>query len=303
MNIVLAGGTGFIGKSLVDELVRRNHRIVLLTRRASAQKKNSSVTPVEWDGKTQGKWTAFVDGSDAVINLCGESVAAKRWDPEQKKRILSSRVDPAKALAESILSAKKKPAVYIQASGSGYYGDRGPEILTETAGPGNDFLAETCVQWEGAAAGKLPNETRIVFARFGAVLEKDGGAIRKMLPPFRFFLGGPLGSGNQWMPWIHRDDAVGILIYALTAENLRGPVNGTAPETVTMKKFAQTMGECLKRPSWMPVPSGALKILMGEAAELLLNSQRAIPAALMRSGYQFRYPHLKDALSAIIRNE
>lgn len=298
MNIILAGGTGFIGSELIRQLIGKNHRILLLTRHPEKHP-SPHVTPIQWDGKTQGQWTSFVDGADAVINLCGESIAKKRWTPEQKQKIVSTRVEPATALAEAVASAQKKPSVFIQASGAGFYSNRGNELITETAGPGNDFLAETCIRWEGAVKN-IETMTRVVFMRFGAVLDKDGGAMAKMIPPFRFFMGGPLGSGKQWLPWIHRADAAGAIVHVLTNEELRGPVNGTGPESVTMQTFCKKLGKSLNRPSWLPVPEAGLKLLMGEMAQLLLDSQQVVPAKLMRSGYQYHYPHLREAFDAIV---
>ncbi len=297
MNVVLAGGTGFIGKALVEELARQNHRIILLTRRPG-KTKNPSVTEVEWDGKTPGPWTAFVDGADAIINLCGESIAAKPWTAAQKQKILSSRIEPIRALSQAISSAQKKPPVLVQASGAGFYGDRGDELITETAEHGKGFLADTCVRWEGSAKSIELAGVRVVYIRLGVVLAPNASILSKMRLPFQMFMGGPLGSGKQWLPWIHLDDAARLLIHAMNTTELQGPVNAAAPETTTMETFCKTFGDLIARPSWLKVPAPLLKIALGQMSELMLNSERVVPAKLMRSGFQFKYPHLRAALEA-----
>lgn len=300
MNVVLAGGTGLIGKALTQELLRQNHRVILLTRRPQKQE-SQSMTVVEWDGKTLGPWAAFVDGADAVVNLCGESIAARRWTPAQKEKIIFSRLDPTRVLVQAVSKAQKKPGLFISASAVGYYGSRAEELITESAEPGAGFLAGTCIRWEAEAGKAEEFGTRVVLMRLGMVLDKDAGALSKLLPPFYFFLGGPLGSGKQWMPWIHRDDAVGVVLHFLNTPELQGPVNAVAPEAVTMEKFCATLGEVLGRPSWLRVPALFLKQALGEMSELLLSGQQVVPAKLMRSGYQFQYPNLRNALEAILK--
>lgn len=302
MNIVLAGGTGFIGKKLTDDLLAHGHRVVLLTRKA-AQDRPGTLTQVEWDGKNQGRWSAFVDGADAVINLCGEPVAARPWTKEEKQKIVSSRVESTRAIVQAVQKAQKKPALFMNASGTGFYGDRGEEMITESAGPGIGFLADTCVQWESEAAQAENPETRVILLRLGAVLEKNGGMLAKVIPPFQFFMGGPIGPGTQWLPWIHREDAAGLIVHLLNAPEVQGPVNCTAPEPIIMKHFCAALGRTLHRPSWLPVPSFAVRIMAGEMSEMVLSSQRVIPAKLMRSGYQFKYPVVEKALAAILEGK
>lgn len=299
MNIVLAGGTGFIGKELVHALGKEGHRVVLLTRK-STEGSSRLVTEVQWDGKTLDNWASFMDGADAVINLCGESIAAKRWSEQRKKALLASRLETTHALIEAISKVPRKPEVLINASGAGYYGNRPDEMLTESAPAGKGYLAQTCITWELEARRAEAHGVRTVMLRMGMVLEK-GGALEKIAAPFRFYLGGPLGNGKQGLAWIHRDDVIGIILHLLNHRDLSGPVNVVAPEAVTNVQFSNTLGKILHRPSWLPAPAWTLKLLMGEmAGELLLSGQQPVPAKLLRSGYQFKFSGLEAALRDIL---
>ncbi len=303
MNIVLAGGTGFIGARLISELAGQGHRVVLLTRRPASASQNPMVTSAQWDGENPGSWCAFLDGADAVINLCGEGIATKPWTEKRKKEILESRIKPTAAIINAIEKAQRRPALLINASGAGFYGDYQTDRVSETAPAGKGFLAETCRQWESAAFKAEDLGVRVVVLRIGVVLEKEGGALAKMIPPFLFFAGGPLGPGTQFFPWIHRDDLINIILHALLKTDLSGPVNAVAPEGVTMAQFCKTLGKVLRRPSWAPVPAPVLKLLLGEMSELFLQGANIVPAKLMRSGFQFRYPELLPALTAAVENK
>ena len=298
MKLVVAGATGFIGSILCGRLLEKGHTLTLLTRSAPQDASTQQKRWLHWTPDTSGVWEKAVEGVDGVINLSGEPIAAKRWTPQQKRRILRSRLETTRGLVEAVAKAQQKPKFLINSSAIGYYGPRGDESIAEEAKPGTGFLAETTRDWEEEASRAESLGLRVIYLRTGIVLGRNGGALAKMLPPFKFFVGGPLGSGTQWMSWIHMEDEVGLIIHLANHEQAAGPVNATAPNPVTMKEFCQTLGKVLGRPSWAPVPDFALRLLLGERAEMLLTGQRVIPAAAQRFGYQFRYPNLEEALQA-----
>lgn len=301
MKIVLTGGTGFIGNSLQNSLIRQGHEVLVLSRR-SAQNSNPSARYVLWDPVRGNEWEQSLRGADACINLAGEPIAAKRWTKAQKLKIIESRCDATHALAHAIQKLDKKPKVLINASAVGWYGPHGDEIITEEQRPGADFLAQTCKAWETHAVRAEDFGLRVVRLRIGIVLEKGGGALQKMIPPFQFFIGGPLGDGRQWMSWIHREDVVGLILWALENSKVSGALNATAPNPVTMKEFAAALGKVMGRPSFAVVPGFVLKTLLGEMSDLLLKGQRVVPEKALRLGYQFKYPSLEPALRAILGN-
>lgn len=296
MRIVIAGGTGFLGAPLVAALAADGHDLVVLSRRPDA---GGRTLPWQPDGTT-GAWARAVDGAGAVVNLSGESIAGRRWTPAQKQRILDSRVLATRSLAAAIRAAANPPAVLLNGSAVGYYGPHGDDVVTESTPHGTDFLASVCVRWENEAAAAASGRTRVVCIRTGLVLEKDGGALPQMLPPFRFGVGGPVGSGRQYWPWIHRADWIALARWTIESSALSGPVNATAPEPVTNRDFARALGRVMHRPSFMPAPAIALRLLLGEMADaLLLTGQRAVPAKATRAGFPFKYPALAGALQAI----
>ncbi|HXV27988.1 MAG TPA: TIGR01777 family oxidoreductase [bacterium] len=303
MKIILTGGTGFIGKALLDRLLELEHRVVLLTRNPMQGKflLKGYGEAQQWDGETEGPWTNHFESADAVINLAGESIVAKRWTTQQKARIISSRIKATKAIANAIAKAGKKPAVFVNASAMGYYGNVENGDVTESDPHGTGFLAETCEQWESQAREAEKSGVRVVLTRIGIVLEKNGGALQRMLLPFRFFMGGHLGSGKQWFSWVHREDIVEAIIFLLNQPTVSGPVNLVSPNPVTMKEFCKTLGKVMGRPSWAPVPAFMLRLLLGEMSEMLLTGQRVIPKKLQDAGYRFKYPNLEDALRAILK--
>ena len=303
MKIVVTGGTGFVGRALLARLAQENHDVVVLTRSPEnlAQELPGRVTAVRWDGKTAGPWAAHVDGARAVINLAGESLDARRWTAARKERIIASRVDAAGALYEAIDRAAVKPSVVVNAAAVGFYGPVEEGEVREDAPPGKGFLAETCVRWEHAALHIGTAGPRIVLLRTGVVLGKGGGALQKMLLPFRLFVGGSLGTGRQWFPWVHRDDLVNVILFVIDRTDVRGPVNVVAPETVTMKAFCTALGRALRRPSWAPVPGPLLRVALGEMAGMVLTGQQVVPAKLRQLGYSFRFPALAPALTDILR--
>ncbi len=298
MNVLVAGGTGFIGVPLCHTLIDHGQSVTVLTRRPGRAAAQRGLRHLGWEDP---QWRRLIGQFDAVVNLAGEPPAAKRWSATQKRAIRESRLRATVGLIEAMASAASRPRVLINASAIGYYGPRGDEELTEAASPGGGFLSELCVAWEEAAQRAEPLGVRVVRLRIGLVLGPDGGALAKMVPPFRLFVGGPLGSGRQWVSWIHRHDLIGLIEWALAHPALSGALNATAPQPKTMHEFARELGRVLSRPSWLPAPAFALRLLLGEMADLLLTGQRVLPALAMRHGYQFTYPKLDGALTACLR--
>ncbi|HEY7440894.1 MAG TPA: TIGR01777 family oxidoreductase [Vicinamibacterales bacterium] len=307
MLVVIAGGTGFLGQPLATALAAEGHAVTVLTRKGSPPSATErpapgSVGQVQWnpDGTT-GPWTQALDGATAVINLAGESIAARRWTAAQKARLVDSRRAATRSLVAAIGSSRQPPPVFISASAIGYYGDRGAEALTETSGPGSDFLATLAVEWERLALQAQSPRTRVALVRTGIVLDPHGGALGRMLLPFKAFVGGPLGSGKQYMSWIHRGDWLALLRWMTTNDAASGPINATAPAPVTNAEFSRHLGRALGRPSLLPAPAFALRLLLGEMADpLLLTSQRVLPARAESLGFQFSYPTLGPALQALL---
>ena len=302
MRIVIAGATGFIGRALTEKLSASGHEVFVLTRgvRQRVCEKNGKIL-VPWDGRTPGDWVAQLDGADAVINLAGENIASKRWTAVRRQEILSSRVETTRLIVNAIAQVKKKPEILVNASAVGYYGDVPEGVLTETSDAGDGFLAKTCGQWEAEARKAELSGTRVVLARLGPVLGEKGGMLSKMIPPFRFFMGAPLGSGRQWISWVHRDDVTGAFLFMLDHGDISGPVNVTAPVPATMQEFCSVLAKILRRPCGFPIPVFLLKLLMGEMAEIILASQKAPPEKLLREGYRFRYSRLSEALEALLK--
>jgi uncharacterized protein (TIGR01777 family) len=294
MKLLITGGTGFIGAALCRRLRARGDELVVLSRRPELQPAGPGLRyqPLDADWPREGPF-------DAIVNLAGESVAAKRWNPEQKQRLRESRVQTTRRLVDWIVSAQHKPSVLVSASGIGYYGARGDEELTETDAPGTGFLADICREWEAEAQRAERSGVRVVRLRIGMVLGRGGGALAKMVPPFRFFIGGPLGGGRQWVSWIHLDDMTGLIEWAL-GRPLAGPVNATSPHPATMRDFCTELGRALHRPSWAPVPHAALRLVVGEFADTLVTGQRVVPRAALTQGYAFRFPDLSAALDACL---
>jgi uncharacterized protein (TIGR01777 family) len=296
MTIVIAGGTGFLGAALIRALRAAGHRVLVLTRRPRHDDHRA------WNpgDPSDRSWMTVVDGADAVINLAGESIATRRWTATRKRALRDSRVTATTALVEAIDAARRRPPMLLSASAIGVYGDRGDEPLTEDSAPGSDFLAGLCLEWERLARTASP-ASRVVLLRTGLVLHRSGGVLPPLALPFRLFVGGPVGSGRQFMSWIHLDDWVGLVTWAL-ATNVLGPLNLTAPAPVTNVDFGRALGRALRRPSFMPAPAFALRLALGEMADaLILGGQRVLPARAQAMGYRFQYTALEDALSAIYR--
>ena len=292
MRIAIAGGTGFIGEPLVRRLLSGND-VAVLTRDPSRVHAGRGVA---WNPPEQDVWADVVAAADVVINLAGENIG-QRWTRERKSRMVSSRIDATNALIEAINSAPPRRRTFINASAVGYYGSRGDETLDEASPRGSGFLADLVAKWEEAAQ-QAESVARLVIIRFGVVLDAHGGALAKMLPPFRFGVGGPIGDGRQWMSWIDRDDVVRMIEWAISHDDVRGIYNAASPEPARNRDFTRALGRALHRPAFMPVPAFALKLLFGEMAEgTVLPSQRALPARALAEGFAFHYPRLGEALA------
>jgi uncharacterized protein (TIGR01777 family) len=306
MKVAVTGATGFVGKHLVKKLQQDGHRVLVLTRNpASAQKTfpSTAFANVEIVGYTpteSGAWQDTIAGCDGVVNLAGEPIAEERWTPTQKQKILNSRQLSTQKIVEAIAKANPRPTVLVNASAIGYYGTSETATFDETSSSGNDFLAQVCQVWE-AEAQKVKNAgVRLVILRFGIVLG-NGGALGKMITPFQLFAGGPIGSGRQWLSWIHIDDLVNLILQSLTNPEMEGVFNATAPHPVRMTDFSNTLGQVMHRPSWLPVPGFALEVLLGDGAKVVLEGQEVIPKRTLESGFQYEYPQLPAALKQILQ--
>jgi uncharacterized protein (TIGR01777 family) len=299
MKLVIAGASGFIGSMLVQRLRQRGNELLLLSRKPKAAAAAPNTKWIAWEPGESGSWEESIDGADGIVNLAGEGIAEKRWTERQKEMILSSRIDSTRALVHAIAKAKSKPKFLINASAVGYYGPRGDETVTEESVPGKDYLARVCVAWEEEARKAAHHDVRVELMRTGIVLAKGKGALAKMVTPFKFFVGGPLGSGKQWMPWIHIEDEVGLMLFLMENTNAHGSFNATAPNPVTMEEFSNALGKVLNRPSWASVPASALTLLLGEMADMILAGQKALPKAAEKLGYNFKHPTIKDALESL----
>ena len=295
--------SGFVGRTLVPRLLSEGHTLVALTRNEERTRStlDGRVSVIQWDGKTVDRWSQQLDGADAVLNFAGESIGARRWTASQKERITSSRVDATHAIVDAIGLAARKPAVLINASGADFYGSVEQGDVVEEYPKGDTFLSETVDQWEKAAQAAMKFNVRVVLLRTAVVLGAQGGALERMLLPFKLFVGGPLGAGRQWFPWVHVDDLTSVVLFALSNEDLDGPVNVVAPESVTMKEFCSSLAKAMHRPSWAPVPGFILKIILGEMSQLVLTGRRVVPKALERHGFVFKYPRLDAALADVLK--
>ena len=301
MRVVITGATGFIGRALCKELCK-DYEVIALSRDSSRATKSigDQAKVVEWDGRTTGSWFQQANGAFAIINLAGENIASGRWNESKKAGILHSRLDSARAVCEAIKQMNKKPSVVIQASAIGYYGSRQNEQLDENSAPGKGFLANVCQRVESSVEKVAEMGVRCIVIRTGVVLGRDGGAFVKLAKPFRFFLGGHLGSGRQWFSWIHLQDEVGAIKFLMENEHIKGVFNLTAPEPVTMKKFCKILGKVLHRPSLLKVPGFAARLIFGEMAnEMLLSGQKVLPKRLLNRGFDFKYTDVKHALNDI----
>jgi uncharacterized protein (TIGR01777 family) len=297
MKISVTGASGLVGTALSPALESAGHEVYRLVRSAP----NITAGEINWNPDEGTIDAASLEGMDAVIHLAGENVSEGRWTDEKKRRIRESRSKGTRLLSETLAQLKKKPRTLLSASATGFYGDRGDEVLTEQSASGRDFLAEVCREWELATQPAAQSGIRVANLRFGVILTTRGGALKKMLTPFKLGVGGKIGSGEQYMSWITLDDAVGAILFALETENLRGPINVVSPHAVTNLEFTKTLGRTLSRPTIFSVPSFAARLAFGEVADaLLLSSARVEPLRLKEAGYQFKYPQLESAMHHIV---
>jgi uncharacterized protein len=296
MSIVIAGGTGLLGSALADALRRDGHGVLVLTRHP-AREHEVGWSPPEGGGE----WTSAINQAHAVVNLAGVSIAGGRWTSRHKEAIRESRMQATGALVRAIAAAPRPPSVFISASAVGFYGARGDEPATEATPPGSDFLANVCRDWEGVAS-QASHASRLVLLRSGVVLARNGGALPQLALPFTLFAGGPAGTGRQFISWIHVDDWVAMVRWALATPDVSGALNVTSPVPVTNEEFARTLARVLGRPSWLKAPAFALRLVLGEMADaLVLGGQRVLPDVAQRHGFVFRYPALETALRDIYR--
>lgn len=306
MRIFVTGGTGLIGRRLIISRLERGDSIVLLSRDAGratrlfAADVNPNIAIVEGDCTTPGRWQEEVDGCDGVVHLAGTNLFAKRWNDSFRKELADSRVDSTHQVVSAIESATSRPDVLVCASAVGYYGDTGENEIDETAPPGNDFLARLCVRWEEQANGAAEFGTRVVTMRTGVVLDPRGGALSELIKPFRFFIGGPIGTGRQYMPWIHFRDLINLYNVALINQRANGPLNGVGPNPVRNRELMAEIGAALGRPSWLPAPKFGLRIVLGEVAKFIAMSQRIVPTRALELGYHFVFPEIEPAIETLI---
>jgi len=307
MKVVIAGGTGFLGNALAWAWAEESHDVRVLTRSlppGQAQHESGTgkpgITRIGWspDGHAGGLARELA-GASALVNLAGESIAGGRWSAARKQALRDSRILATRSLASALAETPDAPSTFISASGAGYYGDRGSEPLTEDSPPGDDFLAHLCVEWEAEAQRAAGPTRRVVLLRTGIVLEKSGGALPQMMRPFRFFAGGPIGSGRQYLPWVHRLDWIEMVRWIVDTPGINGPINVTAPHPVTNATFARALGRAMHRPALVPAPGFALRLILGEMADAALGSTRVLPAKALAHGYHFRYPEIDIAFRGI----
>ncbi|MEH2358632.1 thylakoid membrane protein ThyD [Nostoc sp.] len=305
MKVAITGATGLVGSRLVQRLHGEGHRIVVLTRNTAFAQKvfPSEAFPnleiVGYTPNASGSWQNAIASCDGVVNLAGEPIGEGRWTPERKQEILNSRKLGTQKIVEAIANANPKPTVLINASAIGYYGTSETASFDETSVSGNDFLAQVSQAWEAEATKVKDAGVRLVILRFGIVLG-NGGALGKMISPFKLFAGGPIGSGRQWFSWIHVDDLVNLILQALTKPEIEGVYNATAPNPVRMADLSQTLGRVMNRPSWLPVPAFAIEALLGDGAIVVLEGQQVIPKRTVETGFEYKYPNLQSALTQIL---
>ncbi|UCD79085.1 MAG: TIGR01777 family oxidoreductase [Desulfobacterales bacterium] len=298
MKILITGGSGFVGSNLADYLLDRGHRIIATGRSAGQNRiRHESYRYISADTTQPGKWQTELEDVDAVVNLAGTTIF-KRWTAGYKKQIYDSRILTTRNIVAALPTGAN--ITLCSASGAGFYGDRGDDILKEDEKPGNDFLAGVSVDWEKEAMQAADKGIRAVVMRFGVIIGKDGGAMAKMIPAFKLFVGGSMGSGKQWFPWMHLDDLMAAILFILESDQIEGAVNFCAPNQIQYRDLARTLGEVLKRPSVMPAPAFMIRLVMGEFGNVFLASQRTVPDKLLSHGFSFRYAQIKDAIRAVV---
>lgn len=303
MNVLVFGGTGFVGRNLIDELLDNGYRLFLVTRnyQNTVNRLGNKVHVIEWDNNSPLNAIDELPEIDVVINLAGESIGNRRWSKSVKQEIIASRVRTTRAIVTAINNYTFQPKVLVNASAVGYYGPSSDDKITESGEAGQDFLAQVCREWESEAYKVESDFTRVITIRIGVVLGKEG-ALNRMMVPFKFFMGGPLGTGKQWLSWIHIKDLTGMIRFIIEHQELAGPINATAPKPETMKNFCHVLGDVMNRPSWLPVPEWILKIVLGQMAEMLIHGQQAVPKKISEAGFEFQFPTLRAALMDAVEN-
>lgn len=299
MKIMISGGTGFIGQALSEKLIQAGDELIILTRNATGKQDSKSMKYFEWDSKSKEPLIALMQEVDAVVNLSGENIGTGTWTTAKKDRIINSRISAGNALTQAILDSPKRPKVFIQASGVGYYGASHTKVFDETFPNGDDFLANVAKQWEASSSQLDSAGIRRVIIRNGLVLDSKSGVLPLMVLPFRLFVGGPLGSGRQMVSWIHLQDAVRAIEFLIKNKDLSGPFNLSSPNSLTNSEFGKVIAKVIKRPYWFPVPSFGLKIVLGEKSQLVLTGQNAYPDNLLSNGFEFNFSELTEALKDI----
>jgi len=299
MKIFITGGSGFVGTRLIHDLIDRGHRVIAVgTSSAHKNPPNENFRYISADTTLKGPWQDALEDIDAIINLAGRNIF-KLWSDTYKNQIYNSRILTTRNLVEAV--PESKGIILCSTSGAGYYGNRADEVLMEDASPGSDFLAKVSIDWEKEAFLAEKKGVRVAAMRFGVVLDKNGGALAKMIPAFKFFAGGPLGTGLQWFPWIHMDDLISAINFIIENNEIKGPVNFCAPNPIRNRDFGKALGNVLKRPSFMKVPLFMIRLVMGEMGTLLTNSQKVIPHKLLRHGFKFQHPDIDHALGDILK--
>ncbi len=301
--VVITGATGLIGKNLVEKLKKKGYYVIVFSRNEKNAKNQLPVADEFIRFPEGSTWKEKVAEADSIINLAGENIASGRWTERKKEKLRSSRIGTTNKLVEVINGSASKPEVFISASAVGYYGYSESEEFTEDSSAGTGFLAELTYDWENEASKIEGGETRVVIPRIGVVLSGEGGALKKMLPAFKLFFGGPIGNGRQWFPWVHTDDLTGIILKMIEDETMEGAYNAVAPEYVTAGDFARALGKVLRRPALFPVPVFALRLLFGEGAETMSKGQKVIPERLVKSGYKYKFEKLSRSLQDILRSD
>ena len=305
MKIAISGATGFVGSRLVAKLHAEGHRILVLTRNTTFAQKVfppqafPNLEIIAYTPIVSGAWQDTIAGCDGVVNLAGEPIAEGRWTPERKQEILNTRKLGTQKIVEAIAKSQPQPSVLINTSAIGYYGTSETASFDEDSANGKDFLAQVCQEWEAEARKVKDTNVRLVILRFGIILG-NGGALGKMITPFKLFAGGPIGTGQQWFSWIHLDDIVSLIIQALTKSTMEGVYNGTAPQLVSINDLSTTMGKVMNRPSWLPVPGFAIEAILGDGAKVVLEGQQVLPKRTLESGFEYQYPNLQSALTQIL---
>jgi uncharacterized protein (TIGR01777 family) len=300
VRVLVASGTGLIGRAFCKELFAAGHQVQILSRNPSRAKLPPGAEIYKWDARSTQGWQNLLESADVVVNLAGENIGMGRWTPERKRSFLTSRQDAGKAIVEAFRTASHRPGLLLQASAIGYYGICADEIIDEASPPGKDFLAQIAVKWEAFTQPVEDLGVRRVIIRTGLILTQDGGVLPRFILPYKLFVGGPMGSGRQWWSWIHMQDEVNAMRFLIESDSAYGVYNLTAPNPVPMDEFGRTLARVIKRPYWLPAPAFAFKLLLGEQSTLVLDGQRVVPKSLLELGFQFKFPNLRSALENLL---